>query len=992
MRYLLIILLTIGISSVSSSQSADSLQWAEKKLASAYELFGDQKYNSAEELGLKILAFADRHYEQLILARASALLSELNRTQGRYLDAIEYSIIGIENSKSISPEVYLSNSLSQVRCLDELEIWDRNIDLCDELKSQLSVGASINERASVHYYLAKSLMGINRYDLAYNEITVLMSRGDFKNLDSQYLKDEILELEIDYLIQSKQLDLAKRKILDLIISVEFYNKTEYLAHLYQKAAGICSDMGSFQDALFYYNKAMSFAPNDFLRKSLILIGRAQVYIQASSLDLALMELERTLDAAEVLNNGFIKSIAYGLMARINGEKGFLSMALMDAQKALAQAKAIDDLPLQLEINELIRDLHKANQSMEDVRESQKVCDELKSRILTDLEKKRIQKAELILRIRNKELTTLSKIQAQRNERELLSQQITKAKEEQRYIELKLSKELEVQNEISAREKAISELQLLQSAHESDLQRLKIIELEKIKVKEALRINELSNAQIEKEKNIEILRQSNDNLIKADQIKQLELDQQETQRIYGIVFTFALLGIVVILIFFLGSLRKKNKIIHSNSEEINHFNTELKEKNFEIVSGIEYASKFQEIIFPNESIINDRGIEGFVLHRALDLVSGDLPFALKMDGYTYVAAVDCIGHGVSASMLSIMTYFNLNDIIKSGECKNCSEILQSLHQRLINRKEQEDFKSIIVSVDVALIRIPHYETKVQFAGANLPMIVKRKDGAELIKGTPISIGESHGKKQFEFKHIDLDLSLGDELYLFSDGFFHQFGGIDLKQKLSKKRTLDFVQKMDQENFKNRKTEVADFFDHWRSEAPQTDDMVFIGLKYASAEAPILFHFAGKIDETINAKMINEMKQLIQKELNDKKSSGLMLMASIELLDNALRYSTNAHVEIQVRDLGDKLRLVVSNLALEEDFNKLHHAILHYAQLTNPEMEDLYLAKLNHSAFNNRGGAGLGLLQLIRKGIHFESVASDAVKDNLIKFSITVHFKK
>jgi hypothetical protein len=78
-RYLLFILFTIGASSVSLSQPTDSLQWAERKIVSAYELFGDEKYNSAEELGLKILAFADRHYEQLILARASALLSELNR-------------------------------------------------------------------------------------------------------------------------------------------------------------------------------------------------------------------------------------------------------------------------------------------------------------------------------------------------------------------------------------------------------------------------------------------------------------------------------------------------------------------------------------------------------------------------------------------------------------------------------------------------------------------------------------------------------------------------------------------------------------------------------------------------------------------------------------------------------------------------------------------------------------------------------------------------
>ena len=590
-----------------SAQEIDSIQWAEKRISTAYEKYAEEKWNSAEEIALRVLAFADRHNENIILARSSALLSELNRAQGRYMDAIEYSIIGIENSKGISSEVYLANALAQVRSLDELEIWDRIVDLSDELKLQMKSTSSIDNLASIYYFLSKALIGLDRYDLAYKEISELKSRGDFKNIDSQHLKNEILELEIDYLVHVNQLSLAREKLLDLIIGVEFYNNTDYLAHLYQKIGGICADAGLFQDALFYYNKASSFSANDLMRKSLILIGRAQVYIQANSLDLALIELEKSLEAAEALNNGFIKSITYGLMARINGEKGFLSIALMEAQKALSFAEDLNDLPLQLELNELIRDLHKANQTVEEVKEQQKKCEEIKKKILGELDKKRIQKAELVLRIRNKELSTLSKIQSQRNERILLNQQISKAKEEQKYIELKLSKELALQNEVNAREKAISELRLLQTAHESDLQRLKIIELERIKVKEALRINELSTAQVEKEKNIEILRQSNENLIKADQIKQLELDQQETQKIYGIVFTISLLGIVVILIYFLGSLRKKNKIIHSNSQDIGRFNNELKEKNFEIVSGIEYASKFQEIIFPNESVINASGL-------------------------------------------------------------------------------------------------------------------------------------------------------------------------------------------------------------------------------------------------------------------------------------------------------------------------------------------------------------------------------------------------
>ena len=987
---LLVFLFVFGLESI--SQKVDSLDWAEKKMSVAYDAFGQEKWNTSEENALRVLAFADRQNQNNLIARASALLSELNRLQGRYLDAIEYSIIGMEHSKDEYASPFFANAMAQVRCLHEMEIWDRNVDLCDELIAKYESNISINEIASVYYFLAKALIGLDRSDLAYKEISSLINRGDFKNIDSPILKGEILEIEVDFLVQTGQFETAKKKCLELIVSQEVFSNMNFLAHLYQKLGDISADMKLYQEALFYYNKAITYAPQDDFRKCLIYLDRGQVYILANNLDLALIEVERSIEFAENENSVFLQSLGHGLIARINSEKGFLSFALVEAKKALEFAERINDLPLQLEIHELLRDLHKADQSSSEVKEEELICKQLKIKIFNELEQKQNKKAELVLRIRNKELTTISKLQSQRNERLLLNQQLSKAKEEQRYIELKLSKELALQNEVNAREKALNELRLLQTAHESDLQRLKIIELEKIKANEALRINELSNAQVEKEKNIEILRQNNENLTKADQIKQLELDQQNAQRFYGIIFTFILTAIVLILFYFLGSLQKKNRIIDTNSQEINRFNEELKEKNFEIVSGIEYASKFQEIIFPRESILNDQGLEGFVLHRALDLVSGDLPFVIKMQGYTYVAAVDCIGHGVSASMLSIMTYFNLNDIIKTGDFEDCSEILETLHQRLLNRKAQEDFKSIIVSVDVALIRIPHFEAKVQFAGANLPLVVKTQSGTEMIKGTPISIGESNSRKSIRFEHHDLKLNRGDELYIFSDGFFHQFGGQDLKQKLSKKRTLSFVQNLDMNNFKNRKEEVAQFFDQWKMDAPQTDDMVFIGVKIANSGAPLKFEFKGQVDESINAKMINELKQLVQTEISDKKSSNLMLMSIIELLDNALRYSINSTVEIQVRDLGDRLRLIVNNRAQAEDFEKLESAIQHYSGLSNPEIEDLYLSKMNHSAFNNRGGAGLGLLQLIRKGLRFEPIESEKINHNQVNFSLSANFKK
>ncbi len=977
----------------SSAQGIDSLQWADRKLDAAYDYFAQEKWRESEQIALKVLSFADRRNEPILVSRSCALLAELNRYQNRYLDAIEFSVIGIENAKGKSQELYISNSLSQIRCLDELEIWDRNIDLCDELKNEFDESLEISERTYIYFYLARALKGLEKLELSHQEISALLKRGDFKNIDSRILIGEIYEIEVDFFLSKGEISNAKNKLFELIIQLDGTGNNEYLSHLYQRAAAISLLEKNFSQAIAFYNKAENLFVNDGHRKAYCSINKAQVYFISKNYESAILELEKALLWGDKNNNLFVQAICNALLSRINGQRGFISMALTEANEALRFAQVMKDNPMQLEIHELIRDLHEINNSQEQVTEQETAIADLKAKIHAEEEKRRIQKAELVLRIKNKELSTIAKIQSERNERLILNQQLTQVKEEQRFIELRLSKELAIQNEKSEREKATNELRLLQTAHQSDLQRLRITQLEKDKVNESLRINELNIAQLEKEKKIDRLRQNNENLKKADQIKQLEIDRQIAQQRYGIIFFVILIVIVLILMYFSRNLKRKNKIIAQNSTDIHRINSELKDKNFEIVSGIEYASKFQEIVFPSASLLNQFGLEGFIVHRALDIVSGDLPYVLKSNGYTYIAAVDCIGHGVSASMLSIMTYFNLNDIIKSQDGKNCGDILQELHKRLINRKEQDNFKSIIVSVDVALIRIPLYEREVQFAGANLPLIIKTREKTEIIKGSLMSIGEYYGKKEVAFQNHNLKLEEGTELYVFSDGFYHQFGGEGLKQKLSKKRTLDFVSTLNMDEFNKRHFQVSQFFDGWKSVAPQTDDVVFIGVKLSQLDAPQLFSFNGHISESKNAELINDIKQLISSHIHEKKSANLMLMTSIELLDNALRYSTIQNVKIEIFDIGEKLRLKVSNHCASDDFKRLNEAVSQYVTLNTERIEELYLNKLSGNPFNKRGGAGLGLLQLIRKGLVFESIQSSTIPNSIhINCELVVTFKK
>jgi len=296
-----------------------------------------------------------------------------------------------------------------------------------------------------------------------------------------------------------------------------------------------------------------------------------------------------------------------------------------------------------------------------------------------------------------------------------------------------------------------------------------------------------------------------------------------------LFTGIVLLILIIIVFFFRKTRSQNKIIEKNNQEIQQINTELGEKNNEIISGIQYASKFQEMVYPKEADLSLYFNDGFIIHRPLEMVSGDLPFIFKIQNQVFVAAVDCIGHGVSASMLSIMTYFGLTDIIRNNPDENCAEILRLLHRRLVLSLSQSETRNYIVSVDLSLLKYDITSRKLQFSGANLPMITLINGEVQMFKGAHISIGENVKEDRLNFINYDVQCQTGDELYLFSDGLYHQFGGLDGKQKLSKKRIVQKLNEIQGSAFENRKSEMNQLFDDWKGECGQTDDLVILGIK-------------------------------------------------------------------------------------------------------------------------------------------------------------------
>ncbi len=104
-----------------------------------------------------------------------------------------------------------------------------------------------------------------------------------------------------------------------------------------------------------------------------------------------------------------------------------------------------------------------------------------------------------------------------------------------------------------------------------------------------------------------------------------------------------------------------------------------------------------------------------------------------------------------------------------------------------------------------------------------------------------------------------------------------------------------------------------------------------------------------------------------ELNiHKRFLKITINCLVELIDNAFRYSIEASdVWVEIELSYDQVSFVVTNQSSLNDVEVLMLQVESYKRMSDDELDWLYRQKLSNNSFNERGGAGLGLLQIMRK---------------------------
>ncbi len=256
--------------------------------------------------------------------------------------------------------------------------------------------------------------------------------------------------------------------------------------------------------------------------------------------------------------------------------------------------------------------------------------------------------------------------------------------------------------------------------------------------------------------------------------------------------------------------------------------EIESKNKKINDSINYAQRIQGAILPDNEMIKQAFPESFIYYKARDVVSGDFPWFVQQGEYTYIAAVDCTGHGVPGALISLIGYFLLNDIVKSRGITEPGIILDMLDEGVTQtlRQHSEDSKSKD-GMDIALCRIAN--NQVQYAGAHRSLYYMCQGEMNEIKGNKFPIGGGIYKNQTSFTTHTIKVNKGDSVYFCSDGFPDQFGGPEVR-KFGPKRLRDIIEENHHRPMDEVYATIATAWEQWKGDEKQTDDVLMIGIKF------------------------------------------------------------------------------------------------------------------------------------------------------------------
>ena len=711
-----------------------------------------------------------------------------------YYAQLEYDFaLKVDNKKYMSQALNTQGVSFAVRGNYEkaLEHYEKSLKIRVEIGNKKGMGYSYNNIGLIYYEQGNFEKALEYFEKSLKideEIGDKKGMGlSYNNIGNIYINQGNYEKALEYQVKS------------LKIKEEIGDKSGMGSSL-ANIGGIYQYQGNYEKAIEYYEKSLKIKEEIGDKKAVwsTYNNIGIIYSNQGNYEKAIEYYEKSLKIAEELDDKKGMGLSYNNIGNIYDKQGNYEKALEYYEKSLKIAEELDDKKVvgssYNNIGNIYLDQGNYEKALEYQVKSLKILEEIG-------DKKGM----------GNSYHNIGLIYDNQGNYEKALKYLLKSK--------KIKEEINVITDLDETAKALMEVYEKLGKPQKALENYKLY----VTIKDSLAKMDAEEQlyKFEVDKKYELEKQA-DSIKHADEIilHQAEAKTQK-QRSKGLVL------ISIIILVSLGLVITQLKKVKKGKLLVEERNLVIEEKQKEITDSINYAKRLQDGILVPIDLVQSWLSASFILFKPKDIVSGDFYWIEKVGDKIYFAVADCTGHGIPGALVSIICSNALSKSLQEDKISSPAKILDATRQ-LVEKRFVRATDSIKDGMDISLCCLNVKTKTINWSGAMNPLWVVKKGSAEIqeIKPDRQAIGRIENPKPFTEHKIKL--SVGDSVYLFSDGYPDQFGGSKGK-KYMKGKMKKYVLSIQNQSMQEQLASFEKEYNNWKGSQDQIDDVCVMGVR-------------------------------------------------------------------------------------------------------------------------------------------------------------------
>jgi serine phosphatase RsbU (regulator of sigma subunit) len=249
----------------------------------------------------------------------------------------------------------------------------------------------------------------------------------------------------------------------------------------------------------------------------------------------------------------------------------------------------------------------------------------------------------------------------------------------------------------------------------------------------------------------------------------------------------------------------------------------------IEGSINYASRIQRSVLPNETLFESLFKDYFILWEPRDVVGGDIYWANMWGNGVILILGDCTGHGVPGAFMTLITTGAMDRALTDTEEGNVGEFLQHVHKMVqvtLGQHGQDGESDDGMELGVCYF-LPD-GSAMKFAGARFDLLMIKHEEVSVIKATKSGIGYRGIPFDQEFAEHRIELTNGHNIYMTSDGLIDQVGG-ERGRMFGNKRFKELLLSVQDKPMSEQKETIFQALLDYQDDENRRDDVSVIGFK-------------------------------------------------------------------------------------------------------------------------------------------------------------------